>query len=314
MNGKKGLTLIELVIALGLLGFVMGILFYFINWKVRESIRERNIAFLNADVAMARQLIEWDVWMAGYGLRSDISPISIHGGGYNSSDTLILRAVAFITRSGKWTYTLRDENNSSELFVKRWSHSSDNFSQGDTVVIMLSNKRFVMGPVSIVDVRDTTFPAGVFIRLPDAVQKLPLGSLIFEASGLGGNTYSEVKYVLGSDEILRRAGEELMRNVVEFWVDIAMDTTSDLNGEITWFDSLDSGWSPDYIRTRLKAVQVAIVSHSARKDKDYLYPSNTIKVTTPDSSVVHTYNLSDDDFFYRWNTTIIVANPKNLLR
>ena len=319
-NTRKGLTLIEIVISLGILGFVIGILFYFINWKIRESVRERGIAFTEADIAITRQLLEWDIWMAGYGLESSTYPVSIIGGGYNGSDTLKLRSVAFITQSGKWSFTLDDVSNSDKLVIKKWDDPQANFGVGDTVVIMRSNKELVAGPVSIISAKDTAYTTtggvlkqGLLIQLSQVVDKLPLGSLLFETNGIGG-TYREIDYFLRNDGVLMRSGDEVLQNVAAFWVDVGVDTTAEMTGQITWFDSLSSAWSPDYVRQRLKALQVTIISHSSGKDRNYTFDGSPIVVITPDGRVSHSYIVSDDDLHYHWNTVIILAKPRNLLR
>ncbi len=317
---KKGLTLIEIVISLGLLGFVIGILFFFLNWKVREAVRERSIAFMQADIAITRQLLEWDIWMAGYGLESSVSPIAISGGGYNSSDTLKLRSIAFITQTGRWSFTIDDVTNSDKLVINKWDNASENLHAGDTVVIMRSNKTLVAGPVTILLAKDTSYTTqggvtrtGLLIQLSQNIDKLNSGSLVFEANGSGG-TYREVVYALGSDETLRRSGEEVLQNVVAFWVDVGMDTTSELQGNITWFDDINASWTPDYIRARLKGVQIGIIVHSSSKDKDYTFPDEEITIETPDGQVQHTYQIPENGMHYHWNTVIILAKPRNLLR
>jgi|GEM_PF-5636620 len=317
---RQGLTLIEIVISLAILGFVIGILFYFINWKIRESVRERGIAFMEADIAITRQLIEWDIWMAGYGLESSTYPVSITGGGSHGSDILKLRSIAFITQSGKWSFTLDDVSNSDKLVIKKWTDPSANFNVGDTVVIMRSSKELVAGPVPIISAKDTSYTTtggvlkqGLLIQLSGTIDKLPQGSLLFETNGIGG-TYMEVVYSLRDDNVLVRSGDDVLKNVVAFWVDVGMDTTSEMTGEITWFDSLDASWSPDYVRQRLKAIQVAIIGHSSGKDRNYMFPDSPIVVITPDGRVSHSYTVDGDDLHYHWNTVIILAKPRNLLR
>ncbi len=317
---KKGLTLIEIVISLSILGFIIGILFYFINWKIRESVTERGLSFMEADIAIARQLIEWDIWMAGYGLESSIYPIQISSGAINGSDTLKIRSIAFITQAGKWSFTIEDASNTDKLIVNKWSDPDANFIVGDTVVIMRSDKELVAGPVYIVSAKDTSYTttggvvkAGLLIQLSQLLEKLPYGSLLFEANGAGG-TYREVVYSLGNDGVLRRSGDDVIKNLAAFWVDVGMDTTSELTGEVTWFDSLDSSWSPDFIRQRLKAVQIAMVIHSSGKDRNYRFPDSPIVISTPDGGVSHSYVVSGDDIHYHWNTVIILAKPRNLLR
>ncbi|HDM78403.1 MAG TPA: type II secretion system protein [Deltaproteobacteria bacterium] len=319
MKGRKGITLVELVISMAILGFVISLILLFLNLKVREAVRERSFSFMQSEIQLASEIITWDIWLTGFGLRTNVYPLSQWDSvGINGSDSLVLRATAFITERGKWTYILQKAHNTNTLLVYRWDNPIENIDSTDYIIILMGDKELVAGPLNVSSVKETTYVTvtgenknALILTLESAVQYVNPGYLVFVVND-PGSTYTEVHYKLTNDEVLLRSGEELLRNVRLFKVDLAVDTSG--KGDIAWVSSIPQGWSADHLRDNLKLVQISLIIHSPRKDRSYEYPSENVSVSTPDGSIIHSIDIGGEDRHYRWIPLAITIKPRNLFR
>ncbi len=307
---RKGLTLVEIVIALGLLGFILGITFYFLNIKMRESVRESGISTSMGDIGFAKYMLTWDIWMAGYGLRNDVKPID--GG----KDSLILRASAFVDNSGKWSYSLSQVKNTDTIYVFRWDEVDKNFKEKDSVIFLTHDGEFVAGPLEIDEIKDTIYPTtgsttpAQKLIVSGTINLFPIGGLIFKVNTYMG-TYREIKYKV-VDENLMRDTTIIIDNIrsIRFWY--AIDESG--HGNIVWIDSIPPSIPSAKLSEKLKLVRVILVRHS-RRLKNYNYPKTSIDVKSVDGdSVIYSIPLSSDDRKMRWTVLDWVVKPRNLFK
>ncbi len=315
---KEGLTLIEVVISMAILGFVIGMILFLLNLKMREAVRERGYAFMSTEIQLATEIITWDLWMEGFGLQSEVYPlVEWENVGLNGSDSVKLRAVAFITEPNRWTYTIKKTRNSDTLFVYRWDNPEQNIDSSENIIILMGNKDFVAGPLQVEKAKDTVITLGGqahnvrMLKVSSTIPIINTGYLVFVVN-TPLSTYTEITYKLRSDETLLRSGNEVLKNVRLFKVDFGVDTLGD--GNITWLSTIPAGWTPTYLRDNLKLIQFSLIIHSPRKDRDYTYPSDVVTVATPDTSIVHTLNLTSEDRHYHWMPLTLVVKPRNLFR
>lgn len=223
MKSAKGMTLIEILLALAIFSVVMAALYSAYSVQVRQAVKEYRRAESDIELQIAKSIIERDIAMAGFGLADDYSglfaPAAIDATDA-SPDTLTLMGTALGRGSRAaqaWSYALNDSPSGTDHF-KNWTDASytipadsrENLKVNDRVIyidpegkrlLSAQGKNSVTGRTWLF-----TYPPSqaVLNAVPDSLE---LGTLAFglltkpdrEHSGNSANfPYYVVRYYLGN--------------------------------------------------------------------------------------------------------------------
>lgn len=264
--------------------------------------------------------------------------------------------VALSDTAQKWAHVnYSSQGTANKSYIKKWQ-TSDDFAAQDRVITIhstftpssgLPDRRLVTGsssPNYYYSITNTTHP----IHPPADAYKPGDASQLFSVYGVDPGNDLRMPYNRADYYIKKTAGRPescnpgtgilfkgvvrqgttspggtfieypLLNCVGDMQVEFELDTAG--NGNITYSNSL-AGMSADRIRSELKNVRVFILAHEGKKDRNYTYPDDSIKVgdaSRPASSGRTLDSTWLAEKFgpewrnYRWKVYTIAVRPKNL--
>ncbi len=279
MKFRKGLTLIELIVALGILSILLTGVFVIYRSQMRTATTQQSISILQTDVQQALNIIKWDLLMSGYGVPANIQPVwSVNR--VNSSDSLILRSTGFLVGgTTRWSYVM-DAMGGNEIIVRRWNDERQDVHIGDVIVIM-TDRKGVVSPFLTVNSRES-----MSYNNQDAY-RLTLSSGVQTAQGnfvfvVPGSQVASAIYWHRNDTLFRN-NEPFLANVEDFQVSYWVDVNG--NGVMETTERVMNPASVNNFTNFLRSTRVSIVLVGPI-DRDYTYPEN--QVTNED----RTYSLT----------------------
>jgi hypothetical protein len=340
MNNQKGTSFIELMVALAIFLLVTGgILGVYIALS-GHSAREYRIAESVMEGEIARNIIERDIMMAGYGLADDYGQLdldprpvqAVDAASGGPSDSLVLRgtAIGILSKSAQgWSY-LTSKN--PDLF-RKWDDDRENVSKDDRVIYLEPASRELLTSEGSAIFRYPATPAGsdrgalVYGLSSDDV-KLPYYTVEFTLGGTPPSSCAK-----GSMNLLRAESinsdppapanrKPVMNCVRDFQVAFGLDTNEDGNID-TWDpvggDFISETYDGKTLRKRLKQMRVYILVQSGSYDPDYTY-YNPEPAGEPDTICVGDKNLhtgrdvtlTPAQRKYRWEVFSLNVTPRNL--
>jgi len=304
---KKGMTLVEILVALIILVFVLGAIYTILNMQTVRATQVEKTSVLQTDAQVALSLLKWDLAMAGIAFpKSDIA-VQSSNGGQNACDGITVRGAMLGFESGRmqWSWLIDQVSNSQTILVRAWEDTLFNFRVGDTVVV-LDRDRNIMYPPGYAVVQATapdtfTDPHGT----PFPGQSLTLDKHVSAIAGLVVIGVDKLTYDPGIS--LNLAGNQLMRgneimldNVEDIQFAYGIDNDND-NIIETWTDDCPAFASAN----RKWAIRYTMVLTSDIV-RGYTFPDDTVAVED------HHYTLTDEQ--KRRKRTILsgVIAPPNL--
>lgn len=279
---RRGVTLIEIIVALGILSVLLTGVFVVYRSQIRTASTQQSISMLQTDIQQAFNIMKWDILMAGYGVPASVNPVA----GINKSnapDSLILRSTGFVVGgTTRWSYTL-DIFAANEIIVRRWGDDRVDIHKDDYVIVMDDKKNLIVTqPVRVTDREVLTYNT-----LP--AYRLSLSQNVQTAAGnfvytVPGGQVAQVIYWLRNDTLFRN-NEPFLTGVEDFqlayWVDLNRNGVENTGERL---------WNPQGIadfNSLLKTVRPNIVL-VGNIDREYTFPQDQITVED------HTYNLGTE--------------------
>lgn len=304
---KKGMTLVEILVALIVLVFVLGAIYTILNMQTVRATQVEKTSVLQTDAQVALSLLKWDLAMAGLAFpKADTAVGSTNGGG-NASDAINVRGVMLGFESGRlqWSWLLDAVSSSPSILVRAWDDTLFNFRVGDTVVV-IDRDRQIMDPPGYAVVQsvgsDTFYdPHGN----PFPGQALTLNKNVSAIAGLVVIGIEPQAYTPGIslnvvNNQLMRGSEIMLDNVEDLQFAYGVDNDGDDIIE-TWTDDC-----PSFAATNRRwAIRYSMVLTSDIV-RGYTYPEDTVAVED------HHYTLTDEQ--KRRKRTILsgIISPPNL--
>lgn len=307
---RKGMTLIELIVALGIFSILSLAILAVFTRQLRVSISQRNTSRLQTDFQSAISLLKWDILMAGYGIPTAQNPLD---GQNTNPDVLQLKSVdPPVGGSGKWTFTLISNTgggSGNAITVRRWNDPRRDIGIGDVITAMPDTKEPISGfPARVTGISTFTYytPGGDTVSAAtltlNKTVSVGKGNFVFVLPDNPADM--TIQYTLQNGSLLRN-GLPVLENVEDFevayWYDQNQNYIQDA-GE--WIYDISGLASP--LRERIRLVRVSMVVRSGSKDLNYTYPDANITVDD------HTYALSQDARHYRRRVYTVSTKVRNL--
>jgi len=304
---KKGMTLVEILVALIILVFVLGAIYTILNMQTVRATQVEKTSVLQTDAQVALSLLKWDLAMAGIAFPKSDNAVLSSNGGTNACDAITLRGAMLGFESGRkqWSWLIDEVSNSQTILVRAWDDTLFNFRVGDTLVIIDRDRNIMRppgyavvqgaAPDTFVDPHGTSVPG----------QKLSLNKHVSAIAGLV--VIGVDRYAYDTGVSLNLAGNQLMRgneimldNVEDIQFAYGIDNDND-NIIETWTDDC-----PAFATANRKwAIRYTMVLTSDIM-RGYTYPDDTVGIED------HHYTLTDEQ--KRRKRTILsgVISPPNL--
>ena len=337
-SSESGLSLVELLAAFCIFSVVMIAALSAYTSLSRRSATEYRLAESGVETEIAKNIIERDIMMAGYGLADDygdlpLSPLPVEAEEDNTGVTLLLRgtAMGILSRSAQgWSYI----GDTSPLTFQQWADARENISSGDRVIYVDPTSREIL-----------TADSRAVFKYPQMPSSAGMGTLVYGLhSDNAALPYYSVEYSLGGTppavcapgtlNLLRAESKDndppvpanrkpIMNCVVDFQVALGLDTDGD--GLIDLWDPAQRGvfesgkYDIKTLRKRIKQVRVYILVQNGNFDPDFTY-SNPDDEAAPDTVCVgdpwletgRHVQLTPEQRKYRWRVVSISVTPRNL--
>jgi prepilin-type N-terminal cleavage/methylation domain-containing protein len=348
-GGKSGFTLVELLIALGIIGIILSAVTTFFLGVLRQSRVQARLTASNVEGVMGLQLLRKDLSMAGYGLPWDglvayneaasgrlndasAAPrlvASANSPAYapNGSDYLVVKSLALPLEEAprKWTRV------SLGGVTRTWGDNAADFTA--------SNRVIVINPGGTGAARSLVTSGGTFSRTFAQVQAGDLNPSVAGAFhlvyGVSDGTdlrmpFNRADYFISPLEAPQRCAPGtgvLVKGVVSQadgtlspvipLLDCVQDmqvsyrySTNPADPVGTLTDDIAVvGATAGQIRANLREVRVSILAHEGAVDPSYTHPTSTIYVGDPGLGRADNVASMRN---YRWKTYSISVRPSNL--
>ncbi|MCK4251439.1 PilW family protein [candidate division WOR-3 bacterium] len=304
-TSKKGMTLVETMVSVVILTFTLGAIFTILNLQTVKSAQVQKTSLLQTDAQVALTLLKWDFASAGLAFPKTDSAVRSINGGLAGTDAINLKAVGLGFESGriKWSWLLNAVN-SNIIEVRSWADTLFNFKVGDTVVVLMIDRR-IMSPGDLVISNIDTFTHvdnwGNSVR----ASRLTLDNPVNSTKGLvvigkHSEFYSPGITISVSNNKLVRGSDTLLDNVEELQFSYGIDNDGD--GVIeTWTDNI-----PQFATFQKKwGIRYTLVVTS-RPMGGYTYPRDSMYIED------HAYALTAADKRMKRAIFTGVISPPNL--
>jgi hypothetical protein len=337
------------MIALAIVAFVLAAASTFFIGVVKQYKVQSKITESNVEGVIGLELMRQDIESLGFGLPWDLNgytssepglpsstdpPRAVgsgNGGGYNSSDNLVIRSarVGMASAAGKWT-TLR----SSSPFVRMWEPAEENLISTDQVIVLspgganrpsrvlLTNLGTAFSNVSTYAPSDS-FQTNIVYGIDSGTVPLvrPFNRADYYIADnadyrtpahCAQHTGVLVKATIAQDGSITKF--PLLDCIADLQVVYGLDNNS--GGEVNyWTDTLGILPTAADIRTQLKELRVHVLAQVGQRDNSYAYPSTNVDVGQPGAGG-RNFNFATSSItdygHYRWKVYNIVVKPKNL--
>ncbi|MCD6594842.1 PilW family protein [bacterium] len=308
LHNRNGISLPELLVAVILVGMLMSSTFYVFSTFFAKSLTQERQTLSHADTQVGTQFIKWDMFMAGYGIPSNVIPITCSDNtGVNGSDVLTIQSVSFgmSGNTGKWSYILSPVSGSNQITVRRWNNPDNDLTKDDYIIILSPIGTQIGFPVyQITDTTSAIGPAGQdawILTLNNVVySSLNFVFKVSNAAGPAAVTYSIQNGNLARDSTLFIS--DVVNFQVTFWIDTDGDRQIDA-GEM--YNDLSAVISNPSLLDNIDLMRISIVT-ATRGEQNYYYPQDTIYVG---NQSVNVENIGRNLKYQVWESTI---KPRNL--
>lgn len=290
-KSQTGLTMVEMLVAITVLGLLSGAIAAVMVAQIKSSISQQGQATVQSDVNLAMTIMRWDLAQTGLGQPSYENTVIRTMNQAGQGDSIVLTgAVPGTTEDEvRWTLVLRSSNlNPNELLVRKWTGSDTvrNPKINDTLTAMSPLKQAIGNVV----VKGITYTGGsipdpdnqMLLTLDSATATTMLaGAMLTQRGAVGGAQSGQAVYSFDpANRRLLRNGLSLLDNVEQYQVRVFHD--QDGNGEIDTTAEFDDVFNttvdPKVWNTTPILVGVAVVTSPPVSENRQVDFRNTVDI------------------------------------
>jgi prepilin-type N-terminal cleavage/methylation domain-containing protein len=346
---KSGFSLLELLIALAIVGVVLAAASTFFLGMVKQYKVQTKITESNVEGILGLELLRQDLESLGYGLPwSNLPSYSEASSGLlndegaapravakvnastlginNGSDYLVIKSalVGMDSAAGKWT-TLRAEEGR-----RLWGSTEEDLADVDYVIVLApggsaTDQRVLLTPFQGVQsgslsayVPANEFQTNIVYGIGSQTQRFPFNRADYYIANnseypiprhCAPITGTLVKRVVSHVDGALEDPLPLLDCVADFQVIFGLDSNADRLVD-SWNTSM-TGLTADQIRTQLVEVHVNILVQQGQRDDSYRYSNPTVYVGDNTIGGGRDFDVSLYPN-YRWKLYSIIVKPRNL--
>lgn len=236
LGSQSGMTMVEMLVAITVLGFLSGAIAAVMIAQIKSSVSQQGQATVQSEVNLAMTVMRWDMAQTGLGQAAyENSVIQTASPAGQADSILLMGAVAGSSADeGRWTVVLDSANTKpEELLVRRWTGNDSirNLKVNDTVTAISPLKQAI-GTVIVKMINYNNVPdpgKQMLLTLDTASDRTMLaGSMLSQRTAVGGAQASQAVYSLNAaNGQLLRNGLPLLENVEQYQVRIFSDQNGD---------------------------------------------------------------------------------------
>jgi prepilin-type N-terminal cleavage/methylation domain-containing protein len=283
----SGMTLVEILVSLTIMTIVLGAIYSLLHLQRTKALQVQRTTTLQTEAQVALTLLKWDLATVGLAYPRENDALDSYNGGANYIDSISLKAVGLGFEASKVKASwLLESSSTNQVKVRRMEDSLDNFSVGDTVIVMNVEREILSPPgelviqdmdsIEFVGVGGDTFP-GWRLTLDNPLNAVAGLVMITKYS----KTYDGMMIGVNNNKLMR-GNEVLLENVEDLQFAYGLDTDDD--GVIdTWTYDV-----PSFATEGKKwSIRYTLVLASEPMS-GYMYPTDQITIED------HRYMLTDE--------------------
>jgi len=281
MRNKKGLTLVELMVALLIFGVFMASLVQVLSLQNRKSVQVQTTSNLHMDAQVAFDILKNDIYHAGLGISVDRFPILSNDGGDNP-DAITLFGVALGSEIPELRWNPVIEKSGNGVFVcLSWEDTTKNIQLNDNIVVLASDKTLIYDTLKVTQVRRDrdTLKITVNNNSASCLASSNLFVIIDRNIYLNGITY-HIENIDGVP-VLMRGNERFLENVEDIQFAYGLDINNDgevedneFRDDLMDFEDEIDGFSSSTLYDRKFLVRLSMLVRTENRLQDVLYPEN----------------------------------------
>ncbi|MEO5658016.1 MAG: prepilin-type N-terminal cleavage/methylation domain-containing protein [Nitrospiria bacterium] len=332
---QRGFSLIELLIAIGILSVLMAAVFTTFSTQMRLNTREYRIGESEIELGIVKKLIERDVVLAGYGLADNYAGTGFNPQSVSSTGTtLTLRgtAPALTDRAPvAWTYAL-----TGTPTFRTWLDSREDLQANANAVLLEPNTGQILTQNGAGNWKFKFVDAGNTPRLVSdnsAWTNPVLGTVVYGVHPGATEPFAAITYQrdlataspsscnAGTRNLIRTeawtgvasTSIPLLSCVLAFQTALGLDGNED--GLIDVWDSTGAtagGYTAAQLKKRVKQVRVYVLIQNGNRDAAYTYPAATVRVGDAGLGIGADIALSAEQRRFPWRLVSIDVTPRNM--
>ena len=291
-TSRKGMTLVEVLVALVIMTVVLGAIYSILNIQRSKAINVQTTTILQTDAQVALALFRWDIFMAGFGMPTSDNVIATANNISSSgSDSLHMYSMAFgfeATRANWAPVLVGATNNHVKVF--RYADALAGFNVNDTIVI-ISQERNLLERTLIINDIDTLEIIQGFDTIPAVDLTVSRSVTVGQGATCvridSASYFNGISYYIDGQNRLMRGDEVFLDNVEDIQFAYGIDEND--NGQIEdaeWYNDL-TPFPATYLSRHTIVIRAAFVVLSERALGNYVYPGDSIAIED------HSYSLND---------------------
>jgi len=303
---KRGLTIVELLVALTIFGIVLGAILsiYFYQQKRATYVEETSV--MQTDAQIAFELIKRDIMHAGLCLPKERMPVQGINGGQNAPDEITLFGVAFFAELSRvrWNPIIA-LSTGGIIICRNWDNPQRDINPGDTVIILSQFKTLLYPELNLFVTDVSIDPEGRRIITLNSPVSVNAGGFLIKVIG---DIYQQgVRYWLdqGTRRLMRN-NHIFLENVEDFQVAYGYDWNNDGRVDENEFANNLPGVPPDSLYKRPFMIRINILVRTEKGIGGFRYPLNQI--------VIEDRIINLEGFERNYNRIILrgIIFPRNL--
>lgn len=232
-NRQKGMTMVELLVAVTVLGLLSGAIAAVMVAQIRSSASQQSQSAVHSDVNLALTMMRWDMAHVGFAQPARENTVIASVAPAGQGDNITLAGAITGADHNRWTVVMdTTQLNPDQVLVRRWTGNDEerNIRENDTIfAISALKQRIATTWIKSIDETNVPVPdSQLLLTLNDTVSMLA-GSVIYQTGTFGALAVAgTAAYTLdAANRRLLRNGQPLLDNVEQFQVRYFFDQDGD---------------------------------------------------------------------------------------
>ncbi len=315
---KKGLTLVELMVALVIFGLFMASIVQVLSMQNRKSVQVQSTSNLQMDAQVAFNILKNDIYHAGLGIGVERFSIISQDGGTNAPDQITLLGVALGSEVPvvRWNPVVQ-RSEGGVLVCRRWGDVSRDIAVNDTILILSPEKNLIIDNLKVqhitVDVSDPTI---MEVRVNNTSASANASSIVYCIQN--NNVYTNgITYRIQTIDgipVLMRGNERFLENVEDLEFAYGIDVDDDGEVEPNEFEnSLENfqariqGFNSSVLYDRTFVIRVSMLVRTESRLQDVRF-AETMQIEN------RTINFTDTERRFDRLLLSTTISPRNIRR